>query len=41
MDIENRLVAAKWEGAGGGVEWEAGVSSAFLYRMDKQQGPTV
>ena len=26
MDIENRLVVAKWEGVGGGMEWEVGVS---------------
>ena len=26
MDIENRLVVAKGEGVGGGMEWEAGVS---------------
>ena len=30
MDIENRLVVAKGEGVGGGMEWEV-----------KQQGPTV
>ena len=32
MDIENRLVAAKGEGVGGGMEWEVGVSrSKLLY----------
>ena len=33
-------MVAKGEGFGGGMEWEVGVSSAFIYRMDKQQGPT-
>ena len=33
MDIENRPVVAKGEGAGGGVEWEAGISRRkLLYR---------
>ena len=26
MDIENRLVVAKGEGVGGGMQWEVGVS---------------
>ena len=26
MDIENRLVVAKGEGVGGGMEWEVGIS---------------
>ena len=30
MDIENRLVVAKVEGTGGGVEWEFGVSRCTL-----------
>ena len=29
-DIENRLVVAKGEGVGGGVEWEFGVSRCEL-----------
>ena len=39
-DIENRLVVAKEEGDGGGMDWEFGVSRCklFIYRMDKQQG---
>ena len=33
MDIENRLVVAKGEGVGGGMEWEVGVSRRkLLYR---------
>ena len=33
MDIEHRLVVAKGEGGGGGVEWEFGVSRCkHLYR---------
>ena len=33
MDIENRMVVAKGEGVGGGMEWEAGVSRCkLLYR---------
>ena len=30
MDIENRLVVAKGEGVGGGMEWEVGVSRCEL-----------
>ena len=31
-NIENRLVFAKGEGGGGGIEWEVGVSKCqFLY----------
>ena len=37
MDTENRLVVAKGEGLGGGMEWKVGV----IYGMDKQHGPTV
>ena len=46
-DIENRLVVAKGEGDGGGLDWEFGISRCFafytsvMYRMGKQQGPTV
>ena len=41
-DIENRLVVAKGEGFGEGVDRKAGViRRKLLYRMDKQQGPTV
>ena len=31
------------DGVGGGMEWEVWGKqmSAFIYRMDKQQGPTV
>ena len=33
MDIENRLVVAKGEGVGGGMEWEVRVSRCkLLYR---------
>ena len=31
MDIENRMVFAKEEGFGGGMEWELGVSRCKLY----------
>ena len=42
MDIENRLVVAKEEGIGEGMEWETGVSRyVFICGMGKQQGPTV
>ena len=30
MDIENRLVVAKGEGAGGGMEWEFGIDMYTL-----------
>ena len=42
-NIENRLVVAKEEGDGGGMDWEFGVSryKLFIYRMDKQQSPNV
>ena len=30
MDIENRLVVAKGEGVGGGLEWEVGLSRCKL-----------
>ena len=34
MDIENRLAAAKGEGVGGGMEWEAGVSRCKLLYIE-------
>ena len=34
MDIENRLVVAKREGVGGGVEWEVGVSRRKLLYIE-------
>ena len=34
MDIENRLVFAKGEGTGGGLEWEAGVSRGKLLYIE-------
>ena len=35
-------MVAKGEGVGDGMEWEFGVSRCkLLYRMDKQQGPTI
>ena len=34
MDIENRLVVAKGEGAGGGMEWEVGVSRYKLLYIE-------
>ena len=37
MDIENRLVLTKGEGVGGRMEWDV----TIIYRMDKQEGPTV
>ena len=33
-DIENRLVVAKGEGVGGGMEWEVGVSRCKLLYME-------
>ena len=30
MDIENRLVVAKGEGFGGGMEWEVGIGRCKL-----------
>ena len=33
-DIENRLVVAKGEGVGGGMEWEVGVSRCNLLYME-------
>ena len=37
-----QLVVAKGEGGGGGKNWEFGISRyKLVYRMDKQQGPTV
>ena len=42
MDIENRLVIAKEEEVGEGMEWEVRLADvAFIYRRDKQQGLTV
>ena len=38
--IENRLVVAKGEGVGEGMEWEFGVSSSSI-QNGKTQGPTV
>ena len=34
MDIENRLVVAKGEGVGGGIEWEVGVSGCKLLYIE-------
>ena len=34
MDIENRLVVAKGEGVGGGLEWEVGVSRCKLLHVE-------
>ena len=34
MDIEKRLVFAKGKGAGGGMEWEVGVSRCNLLYME-------
>ena len=34
MDIENRLVVAKVEGVGGGMEWEVGVSRCELLYIE-------
>ena len=34
MDIEHRLVVAKGEGLGGGMEWDAGVSRCKLLYID-------
>ena len=33
-DIENRLVVAKGEGAGGGMEWEVGLANVSFYIQD-------
>ena len=39
---QNRLVVAKGDGGGGGMDWEFGVHRCkLIYRMDKQQGPIV
>ena len=45
-DQENRLVVAKGEGIGRGIEWEVGVSRceltfAIIHKRVKQQGPTL
>ena len=34
MDIENRLVVAKGEGGGGGMEWEFGVNRCKLLYIE-------
>ena len=34
MNIENRLVVAKQEGVGGGMEWEVGVSRCKLLYIE-------
>ena len=34
LDIENRLVVAKEEGVGGGMEWEFGVSRCKLLYIE-------
>ena len=38
INMENRLLVAKGEGGGSGVDWEFGVSRCKLltFRMDKQ-----
>ena len=35
MNIENRLVVAKGEGVGGGMEWEVGVSRCKLLYIER------
>ena len=40
-DIENRLVVARGEGGGRGMDWESGVMQTFTCRIDKQQDPIV
>ena len=42
--IEIRLVVAKGERDGRGINWEFGISRyklVYIWRMGKQQGPTV
>ena len=39
-DKENRLVVAKGEGVGRGMDWEIGVSK-FIIDEGEKQGPTV
>ena len=34
QDIENRLVVAKWEGGGSGMDWEFGVSRYKLLHLE-------
>ena len=34
MDIENRLMVAKGEGDGGGMEWKLGLADANYYIYD-------
>ena len=34
MDIENRLVVAKEEGGGGGMDWEFGVTRCKLLHLE-------
>ena len=42
-EIENRFVASKGKGVGGGMDWEVGVSryKLFTYGMSKQQFSSV
>ena len=34
MDLENRLVVAKGEGKGGGMDWELGVNRCRLLPLE-------
>ena len=34
IDMENRLVVAKWAGGGSGMDWELGVSRYKLLRLE-------
>ena len=34
MDLENRLVVAKWEGEGNGMNWEFGVNRCKLLPLE-------
>ena len=40
-DIKYRLMIAKWESGGEGMNWDFEISRCkLIYRMDKQQGLT-
>ena len=43
LSTDNRLVLAKGDGGGRGLDWEFGTTGmqTTMYRMDEQQGPIV
>ena len=42
-DLENKVMAARRKGWGGGIDWEFGTDNVHtaIFKIDNQQGPTV